>query len=196
MDLILASGSPRRREILSDLGASFRVLTCDTDESTDERDGERYAMQIALRKGEAVRDLLEREGGLTGDTMIVACDTVVVSPDGEIMGKPKDREDARRMLLSLSGRSHRVISGVAIISRSHSEVVSESTAVHLDAIESADLEAYLDTDEPYDKAGAYAIQGHASLWIRGIEGDYFNVVGLPVKRLSDTLRERFGERLI
>lgn len=196
MDLILASGSPRRREILSDLGASFRVLTCDTDESTDERDGERYAMQIALRKGEAVRDLLEREGGLTGDTVIVACDTVVVSPDGEIMGKPKDREDARRMLLSLSGRSHRVISGVAIISRSRSEVVSESTAVHLDAIESADLKAYLDTDEPYDKAGAYAIQGHASLWIRGIEGDYFNVVGLPVKRLSDTLREHFGERLI
>ena len=105
MNLILASKSPRRKEILENLGVKFEIITCETDEHTDERNGKRYVEEIALRKGEAVRALLESEGKLTADTLILSSDTVVVSADGEIMGKPADREDAKRMILAFSGKS-------------------------------------------------------------------------------------------
>lgn len=196
MDLILASKSPRRREILEDLGVKFRILTCDTDEHTDEPDGDRYVREIARRKGEAVYRSLQADGKLNTDTVILACDTVVVSPDGEIMGKPHSRDDARRMLLSFSGKEHLVISGICLITEREIITESETTRVFFDEIDLRELEHYLDTDEPYDKAGAYAIQGYASLWIRGIVGDYFNVVGLPVKHLSDLMKRELGISLI
>lgn len=196
MNLILASKSPRRSEILRELGVKFTTVTAETDESTSERDGERYVREIALRKGEAVKKILSESGELEENDIILACDTVVESPDGEIMGKPRGREDAERMILSLAGRSHKVISGVALLSARKSVTVSEVTEVNFDKIEREELRAYLDTDEAYDKAGAYAIQGRASLWITGIRGDYFNVVGLPVKLLSDTLKREFGESLL
>lgn len=196
MDLILASKSPRRREILADLGVKFRILTCDTDEHTDEHDGDRYVCEVARRKGEAVYRSLQADGGLSADTVILACDTVVVSPDGEIMGKPLSREDARRMLLSFSGKEHLVISGICLITERGIITESETTHVSFDEIDLRELEHYLDTDEPYDKAGAYAIQGYASLWIRGIVGDYFNVVGLPVKHLSDLMKRELGISLL
>lgn len=195
MNLILASKSPRRKEILENLGVKFEIITCETDEHTDERNGKRYVEEIALRKGEAVRALLESEGKLTADTLILSSDTVVVSADGEIMGKPADREDAKRMILAFSGNPHYVISGIALITKGRTVVTSESTTVHFDKVDESDVEKYLDTPEAYDKAGAYAIQGYASLWINGIEGDYFNVVGLPVKKLSDTLKKEFGIKL-
>ena len=122
-------------------------------------------------------------------------DTVVVSADGEIMGKPKDRADAKRMILAFSGKPHFVISGIALITKDKTVVTHESTTVFFDTVDEADVEKYLDTDEAYDKAGAYAIQGYASLWINGIEGDYFNVVGLPVKKLADTLKKEFNIKL-
>lgn len=196
MDLILASKSPRRREILEDLGVKFRILTCDTDEHTDETDGDRYVREVARRKGEAVYHSLQADGKLSTDTVILACDTVVVSPDGEIMGKPHSREDARRMLLSFSGKEHLVISGICLITERGIIAESETTRVFFDEIDLRELEHYLDTDEPYDKAGAYAIQGYASLWIRGIVGDYFNVVGLPVKHLSDLMKRELGISLL
>lgn len=197
MTIILASKSPRRREILQDLGLNFSIFALDTNESSDEKDPERYVKEIALRKGQAVAErFFSKDKEFLSDCIILACDTVVVSPDGEIMGKPKDKNDARRMLRSFSGRAHRVISGIALVSSEKSVTACESTTVHFDEIDENSLEKYLCTSEAYDKAGAYAIQGYASTWINGIEGDYFNVVGLPVKLLSDTLKKEFGKSLL
>jgi septum formation protein len=195
MNLILASKSPRRKEILENLGIKFDIITCETDEQTSERDAKKYVEEIAFRKGDAVRELLESKGEFTNDKIILSCDTVVVSADGEIMGKPKNREDAKRMILAFSGKPHFVISGIALITKEKTVLTSESTTVFFDVVDEGDVEKYLDTDEAYDKAGAYAIQGYASLWINGIEGDYFNVVGLPVKKLSDTLKKEFNIKL-
>ena len=195
MKLILASKSPRRKEILENLGVKFEIITCNTDEHTSERDGKKYVEEIAFRKGDAVRALLEKENQFDSDKIILSSDTVVVSADGEIMGKPTSREDAKRMILAFSGKPHFVISGIALISKNKTVVTSESTTVYFDTVDEEDVEKYLDTDEAYDKAGAYAIQGYASLWINGIEGDYFNVVGLPVKKLADTLKKEFNIKL-
>lgn len=192
MNLILASKSPRRKEILENLGVRFDIITLETDENTDETVPERYVEELARRKGEAVRQKLLSEDALCSNTVILSCDTVVVSPDGEIMGKPHDREDAKRMLLSYSGRVHRVISGIALLSKNSCTTAHEVTYVYFDKVSGADIDRYVDADEPYDKAGAYAIQGMASLWINKIDGDYFNVVGLPTKRVSDTLKNTFG----
>ena len=195
MNLILASKSPRRKEILENLGVKFNIITCETDEHTNETDGRKYVEEIAFRKGDAVRALLSEQNEFTPDKIILSCDTVVVSSDGEIMGKPRNRADAKRMILAFSGKPHFVISGIALITKEKTVVTSESTTVYFDTVDESDVEKYLDTDEAYDKAGAYAIQGYASLWINGIEGDYFNVVGLPVKKLSDTLKKEFNIKL-
>ena len=185
MKFVLASKSPRRKEILSDLGLEFDIITADTDESCDIKDPRLFVEELALRKGRAVAE------HVGGDTIIIASDTVVAC-GGEILGKPRDRADARRMLDMLSGSKHDVISGIALITKDKSAVASEVTHVIFDTLTESDKEIYLNSDEPYDKAGAYAIQGLASMWIKGIEGDYFNVVGLPVKRLHDLLLDEFG----
>ena len=185
MKFILASKSPRRREILSDLGLQFDIVTADTDESCDIKDPRSFVEELALRKGRAVAENIDE------DTIIIASDTVV-SCGGEILGKPHDRADAKRMLDMLSGSKHDVISGIALITKDKEAVASEVTHVIFDVLTNSDKEIYLNSDEPYDKAGAYAIQGLASMWIKGIEGDYFNVVGLPVKRLHDLLLTEFG----
>ena len=192
MNLILASKSPRRKEILENLGVKFDIITLETDENTDETTPEGYVEEIALRKGEAVRQKLLTEDALCSNTVILSCDTVVVSPDGEIMGKPHDRADAKKMLLSYSGRVHSVISGIALLGKDTCITAHEVTYVYFDKVNESVIDRYLDTDEPYDKAGAYAIQGMASLWIDKIDGDYFNVVGLPTKKVSDTLKSGFG----
>ena len=185
MKFILASKSPRRREILSDLGLQFDIVTADTDESCDITNPKLLVEELALRKGRAVADSLDC------DTIIIASDTVVAC-NGEILGKPCDRDDAKRMLDMLSGTKHQVISGIALISKEKEVVSSEVTQVIFDVMSDSDKEIYLNSNEPYDKAGAYAIQGLASMWIKGIEGDYFNVVGLPVKLLHDLLLKEFG----
>ena len=185
MKFILASKSPRRREILSDLGLQFDIVTADTDESCDIKDPRSFVEELALRKGRAVAENIDE------DTIIIASDTVV-SCGGEILGKPHDRADTKRMLDMLSGSKHDVISGIALITKDKEAVASEVTHVIFDVLTDSDKEIYLNSDEPYDKAGAYAIQGLASMWIKGIEGDYFNVVGLPVKRLHDLLLTEFG----
>jgi len=185
MKFILASKSPRRREILSDLGISFEIVTADTDESCDLTDPRAFVEELALRKGLAVAQKLDDE------TIIIASDTVVAC-NREILGKPDSRADAKRMLDMLSGSKHDVISGIALVSKNKTAVASEVTHVIFDKLSNSDIEIYLNSKEPYDKAGAYAIQGLASMWIKGIEGDYFNVVGLPVKRLHDLLLSEFG----
>ena len=194
MKLILASQSPRRREILSALGLEFRVITSSADESAEERDPARLVELLSVKKGEAVRQRLLAEGESLEDTVIISSDTVVYA-EGEILGKPVDEEDACRMLRMYSGRSHEVISGICLIKGERVAVSHEITRVVFDEMSEEEIRTYVRRNAPYDKAGAYAIQGAASAYISGIEGDYFNVVGLPVHRMHRLYFENFGENL-
>jgi len=195
MNIILASASPRRREILSSLGLSFSVVVSDADENVDERDPARLVELLSCRKGEAVRERLISEGVDLSDTLIIASDTVV-SIDGEILGKPRDEEDACRMLRLYSGKGHEVISGIALCKNGVTAVSHEVTYVEFDEMSEEEILSYIRKNSPYDKAGAYAIQGAASAYIKGIRGDYFNVVGLPVHRMCRLYSEKFGKNLI
>ena len=196
MKYILASASPRRREILSGLGLDFTVLVADADETCDLTDpGERVEF-ISLKKCLAVRDRLMAEGmdPADGDTVIISSDTLVTL-NGEFLGKPRDEADALRMMELLEGRTHTVASGIALWHKGRTVTAHELTEVTFAPMSPAEIGAYIATGEPFGKAGGYAIQGHASRYITGIRGDYFNVVGLPVRRLYETLRLVFGIRL-
>ena len=195
MKLILASQSPRRKEILSNLGLTFEIITADVDESSDLGDPCLLVEQLSLRKGNAVRDRLLREGRDLGDALIISSDTVV-SVDQRILGKPRDAADAFGMLKSLSGRSHQVISGICLLHGDRVAVSHEVTHVTFDALSDGEIRDYVRAAQPFDKAGAYAIQGLASTFICGIEGDYFNVVGLPVHEMCRLWREMFKENLL
>lgn len=195
MRVILASKSPRRREILAALGVRFEILSADADERSDVTVPEQLVRELALRKGRATRELLKKRGEWDENTLIIASDTVVAVGD-EILGKPCDGEDARRMLRKLSGTTHRVISGVALLCGEHEIADFDSTGVRFGAMSDAEIDWYVASGEPNDKAGAYAVQGLASLWIRGLEGDYFNVVGLPVYKLNTLCSDFLGKSLV
>jgi septum formation protein len=191
--LVLASASPRRRELLAQAGFTFEVRAAHVNE--DVRAGEEpvaYVVRLAREKAEAVyRDVGTKGPGTgeqaPGDRLIVlGADTTVVV-DGQILGKPADAQDAARMLRMLSGRTHRVITGVAVVSAERTEVAADVTAVQFLTISDEEIADYIATGEPMDKAGAYAIQGRAAKWIPRIVGDYFNVVGLPVSLVSTLL---------
>ena len=171
--LILASASPRRRELLQNLGYPFEIITADCNEIVDPTLSIADAIQqIAYQKAETVwmnnKDAIE----IGADTMVCY--------DGKMLGKPKNRDDAKRMLGMLSGKTHTVISGVAILSQDKKETFYEETSVTFYPIEQKLLNKYLDSEEPYDKAGAYGIQGMGKLFVKEISGDYYNVVGLPI----------------
>ena len=188
MKYILASASPRRKEILENLGLDFIVITSDADESSEEKDPEALTEELSRRKAEAVRDCLESRGELDGETVIIASDTVVYA-SGEILGKPKNKDDAERMIRTLSGNTHTVTSGVALIYKSKTVTAHSTTKVTFDELCEEFIESYVSSREPYDKAGAYAIQGRAAEVISKIDGCYFNVVGLPVNRLIHLAKE-------
>ncbi len=185
MKLILASASPRRAQILRDAGISFSVLSSAVDETPYPNE---TPQQVVQRLANAKAELVAAR--TVGPAILVAADTVVVL-DGQILGKPRSTEDARRMLQLFSGRTHSVVTGVSLIRLPEMErrQFIETTLVTFAPLSSADISRYLATDEPYDKAGAYAIQGHAGRYIPRIEGCYFNVVGLPLARLVATLEE-------
>ncbi len=191
MNYILASRSPRRREILSSLGLPFEVVTSEADENSTVTDPHRLVEELARRKGEAVRDHLKEMGRDLSQTVIIASDTVVAI-DGEILGKPHDREDAARMLRLYSGRTHEVVSGICLIAGDRIASAHEVTEVEFDVMDEETVLRYVSTTEPYDKAGAYAIQGLASAYIKGIHGDYFNVVGLPVHCMNQLHKALLG----
>ena len=196
MRYILASASPRRREILGNLGLDFTVLAADADETCDITDpGERVEF-ISLKKCLAARDKLVSEGmdPTDAETVIIASDTLVTL-DGEFLGKPRDEADAIRMMELLEGRTHTVASGIAVWHKGRTVTAHELTGVTFAPMNPAEILAYIATGESFGKAGGYAIQGHAARYITGIQGDYFNVVGLPVRRLYETLRMVFGIRL-
>ena len=175
--LILASGSPRRRELLATLGHHFAVMVPEIDETPLPDEAPRaFAERMAEEKAAAV----------DGDGIVVAADTIVVLED-KILGKPLDAADAREMLLSLSGLAHEVVTGVCVRSRNRTTVFSVGTEVVFRTLEEAEVDAYIATGEPLDKAGAYAIQGGAAHMVRAIKGSYTNVVGLPICELHEAL---------
>ncbi len=192
---ILASASPRRKEILKNLGVEFEVFVTDVDESCAITDPEQLAEELAARKGRAAWQKLNEEGKDTAGKVLIASDTTV-SVDGIILGKPTDAEDARRMLRMLQGRSHRVVSGIYLNLDGREAVSHAVTEVEFAPMSEDNVDFYIQTGEPFGKAGAYAIQGIASTWIRGIRGDYFNVVGLPVNRMCELFYEKFAEKFL
>lgn len=172
MKLVLASKSPRRSEILKNAGFDFIIRTADADETIAEgTNPEDAVVMLAARKAMAV----ERNE----EEIVLGADTIVVLDD-KILGKPKDREDAFNMLRSLSGRVHSVFTGVCAISDKGSMTFAEETKVEFYPLTDEEINVYIDSNDCYDKAGSYGIQGLASKFIRGINGDYFNVVGLPI----------------
>ncbi len=185
MKLILASGSPRRAEILRVAAIPFTVLSSAVDETPFPGESPQdHVQRLANAKAELVA------ARAVGPAIIIAADTVVAL-DGRILGKPRSSDDARHMLEALSGHTHAVITGVALIRLPDAErrTFVETTLVHFAKLSEEELNRYLATDELYDKAGAYAIQGRAGRYIPRIEGCYFNVVGLPLARLQHSLNE-------
>ena len=183
-ELILASASPRRREMLQMMGVPFRVVVSEADEACAERDPEQFALTVSARKAAAVLPLVDE------DDIVIACDTVVAQGD-DILGKPVDREDARRMLRSLSGKTHRVVSALCVASKEKSVCRAVVTKVHFRDIEDNELQAYLDSGEGDDKAGSYGIQGLGGMFVSGIEGDWYTVVGMPLSALNEILKSEF-----
>lgn len=175
MKLILASGSPRRRELLSLYTTDFTVCVSDFNE-----DAVQAQSPAALVEKLAQGKCLAVAAGNPG-AVVIGCDTVV-EVDGEVLGKPKDAEDARRMLRALSGSTHAVHTGVCISNGERTESFVDSCKVTFFPMSEAEIAYYTGTEEPYDKAGAYAIQGRAALWLDRIEGDYYTIMGLPVSR--------------
>ena len=184
MKLILASSSARRAEILANAGLPFSVLSSAVDESP--YPGETPAA-LVLRLANAKADLVTARA--VGPAIVLGADTVVVLDD-KILGKPRSTEEARHMLQQLSGRTHSGLTGIALVRLPDGErrQFTESTLVHFRPVTEEDLSSYLATEEPYDKAGAYAIQGQAGRYIPRIEGCYFNVVGLPLSRVLTELK--------
>ncbi len=189
--IILASQSPRRRELMEMLGLPFEVMVSEAEEKITGTDPAAVTEELSARKAAAVAAEIQ-EG------IVIGADTVVAL-QGRILGKPADRAGAEAMIRSLQGQSHMVYTGVTLIRKrdGHTEArtFSEGTRVHVAAMSDSEIQAYLDTDEPYDKAGAYGIQGIFGKHIAGIEGDFYNVVGLPVHRLYQELKKLGDKQL-
>lgn len=180
--LILASASPRRKEIMEMLGLDFEVIVSDAEEIMDpELSIEERVMQVAKVKA---LNVLKNNS----DCVIVGSDTIV-EVDGRMLGKPHSKMEAEEMIKLISGRSHRVVTALAILSSDDEYVDCDETYVHFDPVPQEEIEKYVLTDEPYDKAGAYAIQGWASVFISRIEGSYYTVVGLPLHLVYQQLRK-------
>ena len=183
MNVILASQSPRRRELLGLTGLPFTVRVADIDETMDPK-APPYD-EVARLSREKAMAVPRAEGDV-----VIAADTIVVC-DGQKLGKPTDEADAFRMLTMLSGRDHQVMTGLTVLMGDRAVTHTEVTDIHFRDLTPGEIRAYIATKEPMDKAGAYGIQGGAALFVDGLKGDYFNVVGLPVCRLAMILRE-FG----
>lgn len=200
--LILASGSPRRRELLEKLGLKFEIQVSDLDESTGSEDPATVVKELAEGKALAVADSVERELKTRREDisdkriLLLGADTIVVLGK-EILGKPQDKAEAVRMLAKLSSNSHQVFTGVSLVELPGRTVTTiyAVTDVHFRVLNEREIEAYVETGEPMDKAGAYALQGIASAFVRKIDGCYTNVIGLPIPDTVRILRERGVEVL-
>lgn len=182
MNLILASGSPRRRELLSLYTSDFTVCVSDFDESAVTAPTPARLVE-ELARGKCLAVSAQHPGAV-----VIGCDTVV-DVNGEVFGKPHSPADAKRMLRALSGATHEVHTGVCISDGKRTESFVDTCRVKFFAIPEAEIDRYAATEEPYDKAGAYAIQGRAALWLDAIEGDYYTIMGLPVSRTIRLLQQ-------
>ena len=187
--LILASASPRRRELLTQAAVDFTVEAADlSEERLADEAAAAYVQRLAVEKAQAVWNRNQATDSPDDPLIVLGADTAVVS-EGHILGKPADTADAGRMLRLLSGRTHTVLTGLAAVTRKRATSDVEITQVTFNILTDAEIDRYIATGEPLDKAGAYAIQGYAARWIPRIEGCYFNVVGLPIARTIALLDE-------
>lgn len=178
LNVVLASASPRRKELLALIFNEYDIRPADCDEALPEGIKAQEAVEyLSLIKNKATVEICDKK------SLVISADTVV-AVDGEILGKPQDKEDARRMISLLSGREHQVFTGVTLSLNGEFKTFSEKTDVVFYTLTDKEIEDYISTDEPYDKAGAYGIQGKAGLLVKAVNGDYYNVVGLPVARLK------------
>ena len=181
-EIILASASPRRKELMQDMQVNFTCIPSCVEEHLDETlPVELGIEQLALQKAE---DVFSKHP----DAIVIGSDTMVVL-DQKRLGKPNDAQDAKSMLQQLSGNTHQVITGVAILYDDHQVLFHECSDVTFYDLDEAMIDWYIDTKEPFDKAGSYGIQGYGKLFVKEIKGDYFNIVGLPVAKLYRTLQK-------
>jgi septum formation protein len=189
LDILLASGSPRRRELLKDLGWKFRVAVPQVDESSFPGESpEELCLRLAASKAEAAAENVATTNmnAMNKNLLIIAADTIVVV-NGDVLGKPGNEEESLKMIERLQGRAHEVLTGVGVRWKERAMSALERTWVRFRPLDEAAMRAYVNTGEGLDKAGAYAIQGKGALLVSSIEGDYFNVVGLPLCRLAAML---------
>ena len=187
MNLILASASPRRRELLGLFRMPFVIRVADIDETMDP---EKTPFDEVGRVSRAKALAVERQAG----DLVIAADTIVVC-EGRVLGKPRDEEEAKAMLRLLSGRDHQVMTGCTVLTDGDCVTFTEVTDLHFRPLTEKEIEAYVASGEPMDKAGAYGIQGGAALFCQRMVGDYYNVMGLPVCRLWETLAELIPEEM-
>jgi septum formation protein len=188
--IVLASASPRRRELLTKIGLNFIIDPSDCPENLErDLDPVELAQVVSLEKAQAV-------ASKHPDAIIIAADTIGILR-GKIIGKPHTAEEAIRMLKTLSGRSHRVVTGITVIDTNNHQTITRAveTRVHLKRLSDTEIKNYVKSGEPLDKAGAYAIQGLGSVLVEKIDGDYYNVVGLPLNSLAEALK-RFGANIL
>ena len=181
MNLILASASPRRKELLSLFGIPFVIRAADIDEAMDPDKAPFDEVARVSRLKALATEHSDRD-------VVIAADTIVVC-GGEVLGKPRDEEDARRMLRLLSGRDHQVMTGVTVLAGGEAVTFTEVTDLHFRELSEKEVCRYVATGEPMDKAGSYGIQGGAALFCTGMKGDYYNVMGLPVCALGEVLKK-------
>ncbi|SDK58394.1 Maf family protein [Natronincola ferrireducens] len=189
--IVLASNSPRRKEILENLGVQFQIITSDIEEKLNQdMDPYHLATELAYQKAKNVADKINDK------VIVIGADTVVVN--NQILGKPQDQLEAFRMLKQLSGNQHEVVTGLALIDCHTKKEIRdyEITKVCFRQLEDIEINQYIATGEPMDKAGGYGIQGKASLFVRKIDGDYYNVVGLPIYKLGEMLNHYFNIHLL
>ena len=200
VNVILASGSPRRKELLTRAGITFKIIKSDVDEVTTETDPAKVVAELSIQKARAVREMISSDSYIdatfSGGSIIVAADTVVAI-DNKILGKPEDEEDAFRILMSLSGKGHKVFTGVSVLhipagveAKAEEFNFVDETTVNMFPFTEDEARNYIKTGEPMDKAGAYGIQGTGGLFVSGIDGNYDNVVGFPLSRFVRECCER------
>lgn len=200
--IILASSSPRRRELMAQAGFAFEVLVSEADETIETETPVEMVEVLSERKAAAVAEEIKRQGFAEESILLVGADTMVAI-DGKKLGKPKDEKGAEEMLEELSGRTHQVYTGVTLIRLRKAEngsilqesrTFSEGTDVSFYPLTKEEIRSYIATGEPMDKAGAYGIQGKAAVFVKEIKGDYNNVVGLPIARLYQELKNWSGAK--
>jgi len=185
VNVVLASASARRQELLKRLVEDYQVIVSDFDESSIQFNNDCGSYVMELARGKA----LSVARGLNSASLVIGCDTIVAY-GGSVLGKPLDREDAFSMLKMLSGKKHQVYSGIALVNRSSGQMMSDyvMTEVKFDQMSEDEIRDYIATGEPMDKAGAYGIQGHGGVFVEEIHGCYYNVVGLPLNKLKNMIK--------